>query len=320
MRYVDGHCDVLTKLWESGEFSSFHAPDSNLDVSYVKAKQANYLMQSFAIFVPPQVHVSERLSVALTMIDVFNRHIVKNGQHVKHVLKYEHIAEAQNNGCLAALLLLEGAEAVQGNLHHLRILHKLGVRSVGLTWNNANEVADGAEEERGGGLTRFGRQFVNEMTNLNMLLDVSHLSRRGFWDVLEQSEAIAVHASHSNARSICRHPRNLDDSQIKALLARDGVIGLTFVPWFLEGRLPKNDNDTRPEILLRHIDHICALGGVNHIAFGSDFDGFTPKLQNLSDARDVSFLTELLLKHYKEDEVKGFLSRNWLRYFRDKLV
>lgn len=319
MWYVDGHCDVLAKMWENND-RSFYESDSRLDVSYVKTKKANYLMQSFAIFVPPTVHVNERLSVALAMIDLFDRCIVKDGEKVQHVSKYEHITEAQNNGRLAALLLLEGAEAVQGNLHHLRILHKLGVRAVGLTWNDANEVADGAEEERGGGLSRFGKQFVDAMTDLHMLLDVSHLSVRGFWDVLEQSEEIAVHASHSNARRICRHPRNLDDEQIKALIARDGVIGLTFVPWFLDDRLKKPDHNTSPEVLLRHIDHICALGGVNHVAFGSDFDGFTPKIKNLSDARSIAFLTELLLKHYKEDEVEGFLSGNWLRYFRERLV
>lgn len=314
MKYIDGHCDVLAKLWKSGGTLSFYDSKSELDVSYIKTKQANYKMQTFAIFVPPHVHMSERLSAALGMVDMFNRFIVKDGKKVRHVFTYEDVMEADKNDRLAALLLLEGAEAIQGQLHHLRILHQLGVRSVGLTWNHANEVADGVSEARGGGLTDFGRKFVDELARLNMLLDVSHLSVRGFWDVLVQSEEVAVYASHANARSVCRHERNLQDSQIKALMARGGVIGLTFVPWFIEDGKHSNAA-VRPESLLRHIDHICSLGGVNHLAFGSDFDGFAPKIKELSDARDIPYLIDLLLKHYKEDEVRGFLSGNWLRFF-----
>src|SRR5690606_30161839 len=123
--------------------------------------------------------------------------------------------------------------ALAGSVEILRIFYRLGVRAVGLTWNYRNELADGqAEAESGGGLTRAGRAVVREMERLGMLIDVSHLSDASFEQVLEVAEG-PVFASHSNARRICRHPRNLTDEQIRAIAARGGVIGINFAPQFL---------------------------------------------------------------------------------------
>ncbi|WP_054949811.1 dipeptidase [Numidum massiliense] len=320
MKYIDGHCDVLWKMYERQGKVSFYDPASPLDVTYDKAIAANYFMQTFAVFVPPHVPRGGRLHAMLAMIDMFYERIVGDGSKVTAVTSYGELAAvARQEGKIAALLHLEGADALEGELYNLRTVARLGVRSIGLTWNWANEVADGVEEARGGGLTRFGRQFVREMARLSVLLDVAHLSERGFWDVLELGEPLAVYTSHGNARRMCSHPRNLDDAQIKAIIARGGVIGLTFVPWFVDDRCTENDNRAQATTLLKHIDHICSLGGEHHVAFGSDFDGFTPKMDNLIDASDSAYLREMLLKHYSEAQVKRFMSDNWLRFYHDFL-
>jgi membrane dipeptidase len=155
------------------------------------------------------------------------------------------------------------------------------------------------------------RGIVNR---LGMVIDVSHLADPGFWDTLELSKAPVI-ASHSNTRHLCDHPRNLTDEQIKALIARDGVMGLTFVDFFTvqEKRTVWIDD------LLRHLDHVCALGGVDHVAFGSDFDGIIETFGDLRFAGDYSHLVEALLKRYKEAEVMKFMQGNWLRVFGNVL-
>ncbi len=192
-------------------------------------------------------------------------------------------------------------------------LHRLGIRAAGLTWNHANWAADGAMEPRGGGLTIKGRRFVEECENLDILLDVSHLSERAFWEVAELSQRPVI-ASHSNARAICDHPSNLTDAQIEKLIAKQGLIGVTFVPWFVS-----NAEVVVIDDLLRHIEHICELGGESHIMLGSDFDGIDRYIEGLTHPGELISLQEALLKRYSERQTEQFMSGNALRFLRKSL-
>ena len=146
------------------------------------------------------------------------------------------------------------------------------MRAITLTWSNRNDIADGINEEvTGGGLTVFGRSVVAEMNRLGMLVDVSHISTKSFWDVMQVTTKPII-ATHSNAKTLCSHPRNLNDEQIKAIADNDGMIGITFAGQFLE----EDYNNACIESIYRHIDYMLNLvGNDDHIGFGSDFDGIS---------------------------------------------
>lgn len=151
------------------------------------------------------------------------------------------ILRARQSGRLACLLAIEGGEALEGKLAHLRNAYRLGVRLLTLTWNFRNDLASGQMEGAEGGLSRFGREAVEEMNRLRMLVDVSHLNEPGFWDVIEVSTSPPIIASHSNAKGLCDHPpRNLSDEQIRSIADGGGVIGVNFfLPFsFLPGAKP----------------------------------------------------------------------------------
>jgi membrane dipeptidase len=179
------------------------------------------------------------------------------------VLDAEDLDSALEAGQVGLLLHLEGCRPLMGSIAGLHDLHELGIRSAQLTWNFANELADGVGVERPGGLTALGREAVREMQRLGVLVDVSHLAPEGVEDVLELAERPVV-ASHANAAALAPHPRNLTDGQIAGISATGGVIGLCFVPPFIGAPATVSR-------LLDHADHIAALVGADHLAIGPDF-------------------------------------------------
>ncbi|WP_124727498.1 dipeptidase [Staphylospora marina] len=308
MQWMDGHADVLLKMWKMPKQHSFYGPPSGLDVTYGRLREAHVALQAFAVFVPPTVPAAGRLAAALKQIDLFHEKIVAEGNKVFPVMSAEHVKQCTPDR-IGALLCLEGADALQGDLSFLRLFHRLGVRQVGITWNHANEAADGIEEARGGGLTNFGRNLVRELKNLGMVADVSHLSVRGFWEVIDEPD-LAVVASHSNCKKICPHIRNLDDEQIRALIAKDGLIGITFYPPFV-----KSESEVFLDDVLRHVEHVLELDGENHLCFGSDFDGIEQKVIGLEHAGRIVALREELLKRYPERLVKKWAWDNAERFY-----
>lgn len=311
MKVFDAHCDVLGKLWKDPELD-FYQGDKRLHVSLPDLIKGKVDIQVLACFVPANVPFGRRFHTVLEMIDVFYERVASD--RFLPIYSRADLDDCVLKGRKGAILFVEGAHALEESLAQLRTWYRLGVRGMTLTWNHGNSVAAGSGEPNPGGVTEFGRTVVAEMNRLGMVIDVSHLADPGFWDIMELSQAPVI-ASHSNTRKLCNHPRNLTDDQIQALIAKDGVIGLTFVDFFTveEKRTVWIDD------LLRHLDHVCALGGVDHVAFGSDFDGISQTYGDLTCAGDYSLLLEALLKRYKEEEVKKFVQGNWLRVFRNVL-
>ena len=231
------------------------------------------------------------------------------------VLTKEDAADVLNHKA-ATLLAIEEGGAIDGSLEALRCLYALGVRAMTLTWSNRNDIADGVNEESsGGGLTVFGRQVVAEMNKLGMLVDVSHIAPAGFWDVIEASSKPII-ATHSNAKALCPHPRNLDDKQILAIKKNDGLIGVTFAGQFLE----HDYNDACIESIYRHIDYMLNLmGNDDHIGFGSDFDGISHPPYNLHGVQDYSAVYEYLSKKYSARNVKKITHKNVLNLLQKVL-
>lgn len=316
MKKFDAHCDVLWKMWEkSSEGLLFHDDGTGLQVNFRNMEAADVRIQCFAVFIPSRVPVYQRFHVALEMIDLFYQRIISDSQKIKVIKTIDDLKKAElKNSPRGALLTLEGAECLQGNLVHLRILNQLGVRSLGLTWNWRNEAADGVEEPSQGGLSAFGKELVSEAERLGIIIDVSHLSERGFWDLLNINNQPVI-ASHSNCMSVYAHRRNLNDEQIKAIIRTGGVIGLTFYPPFLTANRP-----AKIDHLLRHIERVCELGGEKNIGFGSDFDGIDQTMEGLKEARDYTHLEEVLIKYYSEELVEKFLFDNWQQVYIQALA
>lgn len=303
MYIFDAHCDVIWQLWEhQGNFEN----DKRLHVTLHNLKRANGKIQCFAIYIPDKVPMEQRFDIALEMIEIFYREVLEKHPEMKLILTKSDIKTLKENE-IGAILTLEGCDAIGTNIVRLHTLYRLGIRSIGLTWNYSNFVADGILETRGAGLTGFGKEVVKTLDEYHLWTDVSHLSERGFWDVI----ALAKHpiASHSNAYTIRQHRRNLKDEQIKALIERDGMIGITFYPAFI-----KDTSSVQIIDILRHIDHICSLGGEANIGFGSDFDGIHETVEQLRSYADYENLINELLKYYKQEQVERFLFANFLNH------
>jgi membrane dipeptidase len=301
-KIFDAHCDVLMKMFLDHTIS--FKDSSSLNVNYDRLKASGGKIQCFAIYIPEKIHPNLRFEVALSMIDIFYEKVLTlpNMKQIKSPEDIRNLGEDE----IGAILTLEGCDCIGEDLLKLKTLLRLGVWFVGLTWNYANYVADGALEERGAGLSGFGKKVVDLLHYSKTWCDVSHLSEKGFWDVLERTPYVL--ASHSNCHTLCPHPRNLKDEQIQALIQNQSVIGVTFVPEFL-----KENANAQIKDILHHIDHICSLGGEKHIGFGSDFDGIEKFVKKLENFEGYSILVEELYKHYSSSQIDGFLYKNFIK-------
>lgn len=316
MKIIDTHCDALFKIQVAKRDSLYHTPlldfrnSERLDSNFERLQAGGIKVQFFAIFLHPELPAEEKWQHALEQVDLFHTEIIGKNPLMHHIRKWEDIDKLGENE-IGAVLALEGAEPIGNDLMKLRQLYRLGVLSVGLTWNYANLCADGAGEPRGGGLTLFGKEVVGANNENRILTDVSHLAEKGFWDVLELADYPI--ASHSNARALCDHARNLSDDQARAMFQKNAMVNVVFFPEFINSAVGRGASATIAD-LLRHIDHFCSLGGVEHIGFGSDFDGIKLYTDNLKNAADYPKLINELQKRYKESEVEGFAYRNFLAH------
>jgi len=307
----DGHCDTILEIMNHKKSLGSRTPIGHLDIPRMKEGGVN--VQFFAVFIEDIYKPDRSLKRTLQLIDCFYREMEKNQDEISLVTNYNQINEANSAGKIAAILSVEGGEALEGDLGVLRILYKLGVRLLTLTWNQRNQIADGIGESRtGSGLTEFGLKVIEEMNDLRMFIDVSHLSETGFWDVIKRSKAPIV-ASHSNCYALCPHPRNLKDEQIKALADKGGVIGITFVPNFLTQEKRK----TTVKDVVKHIDYLVEKAGIDCVGLGSDFDGTDVLPLGLESVDKIPNITEELLNRgYKEREIEKILGDNFLRAFK----
>lgn len=312
MAIVDFHCDVLSKLLKDRELDFLGNKPGMLDVTLDRLKEGGVVLQTFAVFISPNRPDYHGIDPILESIDLLYEKVLCHPE-LKLIRTASDLDACLQEGKIGALLSLEGVGGLKGRLSMLRLLKRLGVRAAGLTWNDPNWAADGVMESRGGGLTDQGTAFVQECNRLGIIVDVSHLSERAFWDVAALSEKPIV-ASHSNVRELCDHPRNLTELQLRAIMESGGLIGITYVPQFLRA-----SGDATIDDVLRHVEHICALGGEKHLALGSDFDGIDRHVKGLAHPGQVAALQEALLKRYSADQTRGIMSGNAISFLRGQL-
>lgn len=310
---IDTHCDTL--LGVVGKRYSLAEERSTGHIDLPRLKRGGVSCQFFAVYIEPPFKPDRSLKRALQMIDSLYEDLPKANGEMEIAYSAADIERIVAQDKVAAVIAIEGGEAMEGDLGVLRMLYRLGVRAVGLTWNQRNQIADGVGEIRSkGGLTNFGVAVIQEMNRLGMIVDVSHITKPGFWDVIETTRDPII-ASHSNAEVICNHARNLDDDQIKALAKNGGVMGMNFCPPFV-----KADGQATVMDMLDHIDHIVTLVGPDHVGLGSDFDGIGSTPIGLENATQMINITRgLVSRGYDDDSIKKILGGNHLRVIRQVL-
>lgn len=311
MLIFDAHIDTLYRLLRSKQTLAEPIGHVNLP----KIHQAKLGAQFFAAFVDPCYYNGLALHNTMEMIDLFWQMLEQYPDKLTFAGSGQDILSAQEKGYLACLLAIEGGEALEGKLANLRMFHRLGVRLLTFTWNYRNDLGSGqGEGESGGGLSRFGKEVVVEMNRLGMLIDVSHLNEPGFWDVLNYSQK-PVLASHSNAKALCNHPRNLTDEQIRALAERGGVIGINFYAKFL-----KREGEATIHHVVEQIEYLAKVGGESCVALGSDFDGMDHTPVDLEDCSKIPQIASLLAQRgFGTTSIEKIMGGNLLRICQEVL-
>ncbi len=322
MKVVDMHCDTIGALYEAeqrGEPVSLLENGLHLDLK--KMEKGDYFLQNFALFVDLG-HTDEPFKTCVSMADLFYREMEKNRDRIAPVTTWKEMEENWRQGKMSALLTLEEGEVCEGNPAFLRTLYRLGARMMTLTWNYENSLAwpgkGGGVPETERGLKQRGFEILEEMESLGMIVDVSHLSDAGILDVLKAAKKPFV-ASHSDARSLASHSRNLTDEMIRGIAEKGGVIGINYCCSFLED-IPEGQKPvSRIARIIDHMKHIRQVGGIGCLGLGSDYDGITGELE-LPTAAALPRLAEAMEEAgFTASEVEDVFYRNVLGLYRELL-
>jgi membrane dipeptidase len=337
---IDGHNDTLLNLYlpERGGGRSFFDKSDIGHIDLPRAKQGGLAGGFFSLFVPPylsnpkgaititadgknfrmappmDVHHARDMTTAL-MASLFRIVNVSHGR-VMIVNTAQEIQECIQSGTFAVIMHLEGAEAIDPGLDTLEVFYQAGLRSLGITWSRPNVFGYGVpflfphSPDTGDGLSDYGKALVKACNELNILIDCAHLNERGFWDVARLTDSPIV-ATHCGAHALCPSSRNLTDKQLDAIKESGGVVGISFFVRDLrsDGKIDKN---TPLFEIVRHIDYIAGRIGIEHVAFGSDFDGAVMP-EELGDATGLPRLTEALSNHgYDNYALNKITHMNWI--------
>ena len=302
--YFDAHCDTALEWWSRQR----HWDDSTFHVSRARAANIAHYAQFFAFCTVWQktLPAEEQFERAARY---FASELAQNSD-LRLCGNSAEVLSAWTDNKIAAVMALEGAEAIGCDPGRLDDAAQMGVRLITLTWNEANAL--GGSNLTGGGLTRQGKDFVRRCQKLGILVDVSHVSDEVFYDVCEIAEKPIV-ASHSNSRAICGHSRNLTDDQFRCIVSLGGFAGLNFYPEFL-----REDGDATIADLVRHYEHFCELGGVRSVAVGADWDGVESLPAEIAGVDDAEKLFAALeARGVSDDDVSSLASETVLRVWQN---
>lgn len=344
----DGHNDTLLNLHqlERGNGRSFFQKSDNGHIDLPRAREGGLAGGFFAMFtpnppeerpyedptkglgsgasytipLPPQLEQNYALNFTNALIARLFRLVKEADGAVQIVTTVDTLEQCLENNILAVIMHIEGAEAIDTDLDALYVLHAAGLRSIGPVWSRPTQFAEGVpfaypeDPDIGDGLTDAGKALVKACNDLNIMLDLSHLNEKGFWDIHKLSNAPLV-ATHSNAHALCASPRNLTDKQLDALGESGGVVGINYHVGFL-----REDGDSHAETslteIVRHASYIAERIGIDHVALGSDFDGATMP-GDLKDAADLpKLMTAFQEAGFDDDALAKIAYKNWLRVLR----
>jgi membrane dipeptidase len=333
----DGHNDVLLRLGEQdgGGPGAFFERGEEGHLDLPRAREGGFGGGIFAVWIPsPKQRTPEptprglppaldaayalrrSISEAATLFRIEDR---SNGEF-RAVHTAAELQTCLDDEVMAAVLHMEGADAIDTDLDALHVLYRAGLRSLGLVWGRPNAFAEGVavhfrrSPDTGPGLTEAGRRLVRACNDLGIMIDVSHLNERGFWDVASLTDAPLV-ASHSNAYALCPSTRNLTNPQLDAIAATGGMVGLNFAVNFLREDATRDAN-TPLEVMVRHIDYLVERIGIEKVGFGSDFDGVLIS-QDMGDVTGLPKLMSMLKdRGYDDLALRKLAHENWVRVLR----
>lgn len=310
MNFIDFHCDTLMRLYLLEHKKK--APESLWEntghLDFKRMISSGYTAQFFAAFLdlPGQTYAGGLMEDALAMAEILKKEISSHQDKVAQAFNYSDYQKNKNENKLSAFLAVEEGGIIGDDLANLDRLHTAGFRAITLTWNHENTIGFPNKDYtyQNNGLKPFGIETVERMDELGMIVDCSHLSDAGFYDVVKYGKRPFL-ATHSNAREVCAHTRNLTDDMIKKLAERGGMSGINFCRQFVS-----SDNKSLIEYMINHIRRFINVGGLESIGLGSDFDGIYG-VDDLTGAQDMQKLPEALSRAgFKDFEIEAVCYKN----------
>ncbi len=320
MKIADMHCDTVSLMLEKRRTGIEHRLIQNSGhLDLMRMKKSGYILQNFALFVDLK-KCHDPWEEMCALYDCYLNEMSENSDMISPVLRYNDIENNASQGKMSSFLTVEEGAVCMGEMEKLKMLYDMGVRMMTLTWNYPNVLGFPAQNylaktpDNTNGLSVKGREMVEHMEKLGMIIDVSHLSDAGFCDILDCTKKPFV-ASHSNSRAVCGCARNLTDDMLKKLADRGGCTGLNFHPPFLA----ESENSDMIDAVVKHAKHIVNCAGIDALALGSDFDGIDDNAY-LKGAESMSILWDALCKSgFSEGQIDKIFYKNVLRVYRDVL-
>lgn len=316
MKFIDFHCDTAYRMIEEGK----SILDNDLKTNLNNIKIGGAAAQFFAMFIEKD-QVLDSFDYCNKMLLNFKSEAEKHSDILTICRNYSELKKANDRGKIAAFLTIEEGDAIKGDIDKLRYFKDEGISLITLTWNFENDLGypNVGFINKKKGLKAKGIEVVEEMNRLGMLIDVAHLSDGGFYDVAKYSKAPFI-ASHSNARAMTNHSRNLTDDMIKILANKGGVTGINFCNAFLSKNKSVLDNEISTiDDMIRHIKYIKNIGGIDVISIGSDFDGIgnEVEIKNSSEMNKLAFA--LSREGFRDSEIEKIFYKNAKRIIKDVL-
>ncbi len=358
---IDGHNDIPSPMVDedfdlaTDSVGKFHKDGDPFHTDLNRFKRSGITGEFFSIYVSGStLKTGGAMRRAMDLIDATNREVEKHPNALVSCTAANDIRRAKRQGKICALMGIEGGYVIENSLYALRNFYRLGIRYMTLTHNVSHDWADAHNDQpKNNGLSNFGKEVVREMNRLGMLVDISHVSAKTMSDVLDISTAPII-ASHSNARAVANHTRNVSDDILKRVATNGGVIMINFYPSFLDDRTNREQNERsrrlKPQLdalaekyknnpeaynqaerqlfaanpiympsytrIVDHIDHIKNVAGIDYVGIGSDYDGIPFLPAGMNGMEDLPLVTyEMLRRGYSEQDIRKVLGENFLRAF-----
>lgn len=311
MLLVDGHCDTIKTALDK----NVNLEDGSLSFNLKEAYNNRPLLQMMAAFVNPIYQNS--FQRACDIISYFEKQKERYQDTLMQITSNSELEQfLEHPDKIGCMLTIENGRAIEDNLENIDYFYEKGVRVMSINWNEDNLLGCGAQTTLDNGLTNLGKEYVKKLNQKNIIIDISHSSEKTFWNAMKITEKPLV-ATHSCVYTLCHHPRNLKDEQIKEIANMGGIIGICYCAPFLSETGVAETKD-----IAKHIAYIASLVGIDYVGLGSDFDGLDDDEipTNLKGIKDTTNLVQELKKYgFHENEIEKIMGENWIRVLKEQL-
>lgn len=310
MLMIDGHCDTIEKALDK----RINLDNEALSINIQMALEHTPIIQTMAAYVAP--NYKNAFQRACDILAYFEQQQKLYPNDLIQVTTLQDVDIVMKEKKFGLLLAIENGSAIEDNLSNIEYFYQKGVRIMSITWNEDNLLGSGALTKLDNGLTELGKKYIQKLNEKNIIIDVSHSSPKTFWDTVEITQKPIV-ATHSCVDTLCNHPRNLTNEQIKQIAQMNGIIGICYCTQFLSP-----DGIAGTKEIAKHIAYVANLVGIDYVGLGSDFDGLESEElpTDLRNIGEIDHLIEALREiGFREDEIRKIMGENWLRVLNENL-